>query len=483
MELCNPAAERAVLAGIFTFGADAYFDVADLVNPNTFQIASNQLLYKCFAHIITKDDKAKIDIPTVLAIAKELGFADLAKPKEVEHLRAISNFPLHKENVRVHAGTIKKLEVARNLVGELYLAQEKVREVSGEEKLAEIVALAEKPILEFSNKIYGNQDDEPKQLGEEGEAYLNYLADNPREADGISTGYKRFDASLGGGLMQGGTVIVAARMKVGKSLMRSNIGLYIACKLGIPVLEVDTEMTWKIAYARALAKMTKIEWLDIVTGKFSQDPYKKKRLYDAQKYLKDKPIYYKSLPDRTYDEILAIIRRWIVRKVGLLPNGEAKPCVVIFDWIKLTDSKELKSATEWQLLGLKLSQLNALMIKYNVACLCLAQENRTALEKENSGTLAGSDRLAMFCSALYLLREKSSEELAEQHGNDIIYDMKLIPLLMRHSSKLPPGDYINIRKLGKICTLEEGPTRNELHNLQQKEDTGFDVEDDKHENE
>ena len=38
MILCDPAAERAVLAGICTYGESAYLDVADIVQEISFTI-------------------------------------------------------------------------------------------------------------------------------------------------------------------------------------------------------------------------------------------------------------------------------------------------------------------------------------------------------------------------------------------------------------------------------------------------------------
>ena len=51
MILCDPASERAVLAGICNYGEDAYLDVADIVQESSFTIDSNEIIYKCLKYL------------------------------------------------------------------------------------------------------------------------------------------------------------------------------------------------------------------------------------------------------------------------------------------------------------------------------------------------------------------------------------------------------------------------------------------------
>jgi hypothetical protein len=41
MILCDPAAERAVLAGVYNYGESAYLDIADIIQESSFTIDSN----------------------------------------------------------------------------------------------------------------------------------------------------------------------------------------------------------------------------------------------------------------------------------------------------------------------------------------------------------------------------------------------------------------------------------------------------------
>jgi len=52
MILADTSAERAVLAGIFTYGETAYMEISDIINENTFTVDSNVVIYKCLKAIM-----------------------------------------------------------------------------------------------------------------------------------------------------------------------------------------------------------------------------------------------------------------------------------------------------------------------------------------------------------------------------------------------------------------------------------------------
>ena len=112
MVLCDPSAERAVLAGICTYGEDAYLDVADIIQDTTFTIDSNTVIFKCLKTICEREQKPSIDIATIFSTAEELGLAHiLTKKEELQHLKAVMDFPVILENVRKFAAKIRKLEI------------------------------------------------------------------------------------------------------------------------------------------------------------------------------------------------------------------------------------------------------------------------------------------------------------------------------------------------------------------------------------
>ena len=101
MILSDTAAERAVLAGICSYGEEIYIDINDLVNEKCFTVDSNGLIFRCIKHIYDKDAKLNIDIASIYSAASEIGISHLLTSKEeAQHLRAILEFPVSKDNVR-----------------------------------------------------------------------------------------------------------------------------------------------------------------------------------------------------------------------------------------------------------------------------------------------------------------------------------------------------------------------------------------------
>jgi hypothetical protein len=99
--LCDAAAERAVLAGVCTYGADGYADVADLVTAKSFSVDSNRSVWACLEYVFKENPKAQVDLPTILSAAQAVGLGGtFDPPAERDHLRAVMNMAVKKENVR-----------------------------------------------------------------------------------------------------------------------------------------------------------------------------------------------------------------------------------------------------------------------------------------------------------------------------------------------------------------------------------------------
>jgi replicative DNA helicase len=474
----NPAAERAVLAGCFRYNSEAYYDICDIVRESTFTIDSNAVIWKCIRSIFDKDDTSAIDIPSIYAAASGLGLSHIFdKRNEVLHLQSIASFPVDIKNVRRFAGQISRLEVARLLDAQLSQAKERLGEITGDERLAHILGIAEDSIFNFSSLINQNETG-PKKLGEDIVEYVQHLEDNPVDHIGISTGYSNFDFSIGGGL-RGGTVnVIGARPKVGKTLLADNIGFHIAYNEKMPVLNLDTEMLRQDHQVRSLAMLSEVSINDVETGKFSFDPAKKNRVYGARDKLKEANYYHLCIGGCAFEEQLATMRRWLAKEVGLKPDGTANDCVIIYDYLKLMNDESIKNnIAEFQAIGFMMTGLHNFAIRYKIPILAFIQLNRDGITKESTDAAAQSDRVIWLCSNFSIYKKKSDEEIASDgpdNGN-----RKLVPLIARHGEGLDDKDYINMKMKGWCGKIEEGKLHSELqHNHGPNQpDKGFEVDD------
>jgi replicative DNA helicase len=442
------------------YGDKAYLEVNDIISNDSFTVDSNQLIYGCIKYLFSKDLTSKLDIASIYSAAQDLGFSHiLNKKEEAQHLKAIKDFPANIDNIKQFAVKIKKLEIARSLHSELGKVQDKLLDVTGSEPISSILSIAEDVLFEFGSNL--SNDNEPYHIGDGLSEYIEYLVTNPVPQVGISSGFPIYDQAIGGGFRKGTVNIIAARPKAGKSMWADNVGFYVANKLGIPVLNMDTEMSNKDHIHRVMAMMTEIEISKIETGKFSDSPVQNSKIQESIEELKKTKLYYKSIAGKPFDEQISIMRRWICKEVGLNSDGTAKDCLIIYDYLKLMDSTGMsQDMKEYQLLGFMMTALHNFAVKYQVPILGFIQLNRDGITKESTDTASGSDRIIWLCSNFSIFKRKSDEEIAEDGGDS--GNRKLLPLISRHGGCLDDNDYINFNLKGWCAKITEGKTKLEL---------------------
>ena len=476
MILCDTSAERAVLSGMCKYAEDAYFDIADIIQESSFTVDSNKIIYKCLKNIFDRNTNATIDVAIIFSSASELGLAHVfEKKEEVQHLKAILDFPVNLDNVRKFAAKIRKLEIARLLREQLQKAQDKILDINGNESIGSILGIAEDSIFDFTN-VLNDVDNNPVSISEDIESYIDNLVNNKIDQVGIPTGFPVYDQAIGGGLRKSTVNVIAARPKTGKTLLSDNMGFHIAHKLQIPVLNMDTEMTKEDHLNRILAMMSEIEINQIETGKFAESPNKDLKIKQAVQDLKKTKLYYKSIAGKSFEDQLAIMRRWLIKEVGLNEDGTAKDCVIFYDYLKLMDTQGMsQDLKEYQVLGFMMTQLHNFATKYKVPIVAFVQLNRDGITKESTDTASGSDRIIWLCSNFSIFKLKTPEEIAEDgpdNGN-----RKLVPLISRHGGGLDDNDYINCHMKGWCAKITEGKTRLELIKNNKYNNDGFLVED------
>lgn len=476
MILSDPSAERAVLSGICKYGDEVYLDIADLLQDTSFTIDSNSVIFKCVKAICEKNDTKAIDIASIYSIAQDIGVAHVfARKEETQHLKAILDFPVNKENIPKFAAKIRKLQIARLLHEQLENAKEKLLSVTGSEPVSNIISIAEDTVFDFTSLI-SDTENNPVCLGAGLNDYIQSILDNPVDQIGIPTGFPVYDQSIGGGLRKSTVNVIAARPKTGKTLLVDNMGYHIA-KLGIPVLNLDTEMTKEDHINRLLAMMTEIEINQIETGKFADTQDKKSKIDKAVQELQNIKIYYKSIAGKPFEEQLSLMRRWLVKDVGLEDDGTAKPCVIFYDYLKLMDSQGMsQDLKEYQVLGFMMTSLHNFATRYKVPIMAFVQLNRDGITKESTDTASGSDRIIWLCSNFTIFKRKSDEEISEDGPTE--GNRKLVPVISRHGGGLDDNDYINCHMKGWCAKITEGRTKLEISNNvpSKKNQGGFSID-------
>ncbi len=226
-----------------------------------------------------------------------------------------------------------------------------------------------------------------------------------------------------------------------------NVCLHIASVLGMPVLNIDTEMSQHQHLARILAHRTGIPSLLIERGKI--DKRQADECRRAMDWLESIPYSYQCVTGKSFEEQVASMRRWAIRDVGEDANGVRKDCFIAYDYMQLTDPREFSKKDnfqEYQLLGFQMVGLLGMAARCDLPVMSMAQLNR-------EGGIAASDRMTWKTSSYATLARK--EEGDNKSRMLVVEDS-------RHGSGTEPGDYINFEFDGATARLTEGKTRFEL---------------------
>ncbi len=467
-KLEDAAAESAVLAGLCQYGIDAMLEV-EYISTEYFMDQTNQVIFDCLKKSLESTQKAELS--SLLSAANQLNHYDVIK-EEAGYLRYLFDTPILEDNIPVNGAKLAKLKIARDVKKTLAKCSLEVDKINGDEDITEIISLIETPILDATSKIYQGSDNKPKIIGEDVSEYVEFLKENQNEMLGISTGFPRFDEAIGGGVRRKCVDLVAARPKVGKSMFGDAVAMHVSRNLDIPVLMLDTEMSKEDHLNRMLANVSGVEINKLASGKFANNDLDIEKVEKAAEELQNIPYHYVSIAGQPFENILAIMRKWIHQEVGFDENGRTNDCIIIYDYLKLMNSASISnSMQEFQVLGFQITQLHNFCVKHDVPCLSFVQLNRDGITKESTDVVSGSDRLIWLCTSFTIFKMKSDEEMAddgEDHGN-----RKLVPIVARHGAGLDDGDYINMNMFGKFGKLVEGQTRNEAHKTSKIKDDGF----------
>ncbi len=457
--LSDLSSERGILAGICRYGKDAYLDAADLVQPEHFTSSTNQSLASVLYSILQTDLECKIDLHKIFAIAADLGLqGQISDGQNVQYVDRILSYNVELSNVRDFAKRVRVLAETRHIIGLMSdTAGKLTKTVTGKESIAQVVSLAESDLLDYTNKMVGNEQG-VQQIGLGLDEYIDVTIKEQKENGRVSVGYPIWEEAIGG--INPGVHLLTGRPKVFKTTHAMNSALFCAGKQKIPCLVVDGEMSLDNGqWARSIAMMTQIPFNNIFTGNL--DEIQRKKVNTAVRYLKNMPLHYVTVSGKEFDEIISLIRRWLIQTVQYNSQGKINNCLVIYDYLKLNNSSPLKEMTEWQELGFRVSALHELTVKYKIPIILYSQLNRTH-------DIAASDRLRWFSSSICTMQRKSEEEIAEdgpEGGN-----RKLIVEDCRFGGGLDYGDYINYNLFGQINKLSELTTRNILLQSRQNEE-------------
>jgi len=447
--------ERAVLAGITTHGADCFFEVEDILGVKDFYWPCNQELFNILSHLVHHEDAKTFDIPNIQTAAKVLGHNDFVSGgKHSEYLDAVvEEVGSSKDNVRSLVVAVYKLSLARRGYLAAKAVQNNLRKVTGAEDVDTIIGQIEEPIFEFTGQIV-SQGAGVVSLGQRFKNVMAALSETPQDIIGLPTGFPAWDTAIGGGLRPATVNVVGARPKQGKSFFCINVARNVA-ENGIPVLYLDTELTSDTQLHRLTSLVSGVDLNHVETGQFAGNPHESEAIWGCQEHIEGLPIDHFSVAGLAPHAIMSIARRWLSKTVGFTSSGAAKPCLIVYDYLKLMDDGGFKNnLQEYQLLGFLVTALHNFAVKFKLPVLATVQLNRDGVEKEGAEVVSGSDRIVWLCSNFTILKKKIQTELNEDPPSN--GTKKLVVTDTRFGAGMESGEYINVVDKLEVGKLSEG---------------------------
>ena len=304
----------------------------------------------------------------------------------------------------------------------------------------DMINLVEKGVYDFTTGLFRGED--MIDIGDSYTGWLNKVATEALEGQietGVKTGFDLWDEAVGGGMRRGTVNVIAARPKRHKSFLALTMAKNIASQ-GVPVLYLDTELSFELQMSRMTAIMANIPLNAIETGKFVKDENMSNAIKGVIPAIEEMPLDYVQIGGWSLEQQTSVIRRWFARRVGKDESGQWNRAVVILDYLKLMNSRDKGDDKEYEALGYRMSALHDLMRDYGGSMLALAQQNRSGVEMEDATTISGSDRIIWLCDNFSILAKKSdaeitasihnAEEYAEQEAT--LTNMKLVVAECRH---------------------------------------------------
>lgn len=468
--MVNDEAEKSLIGNVLRYGYDAYIDASEFITSSEYLTDFDlQIIWDCLKEVFENDAQAKLDYGTVYAAGKRIGCENKVE-KLRPYLKELFQLRTQRDNLRKDAVRLVKAKVIRDGKMAIATAGDNAESLSGEESIDKIISTIEGPIFDFTGKLNG--EEESPFMGDGAIELMEHLGTNPRDMIGISTGFGGYDIAIGGGLQRGDANFIAARPKKGKSSIAAAVGLHVASELNTSVLLIDTEMRKSRQQIRMVSNLSGVPMNDIKTGRFYGNHEARTAVEAAAKKLSAIPFQYKNVSGMDFDSVISYIRRWIVKHVGTDENGKTRDAVLIYDYFKLCDDSSLgKGMGEHQVLGFQLMKLVNLILKYDISNLNFVQQNRGGIDEDTSDTIAGSDRILMFCGSMGLFQAKTAEEIAEdgpQNGN-----RKLKVIDSRDGEGTQYGNWIDMNFDMPINRITELGLRSRPRDAEQ---TQFDVD-------
>jgi len=437
--------EKQVLAA-FLQKPKIFINYLNVLNQKDFY-DKNSLLHKTLFLILSKSLEKNENIDDVIIVQRiqDLGIKFEEDINILDYVRSLSMRKIHSDDkIESSIKELKKLSVRREISATGQKITEQMKSLNTDVPYLEIIELADKTYNDQIN-LFEVGDDVPQNIYDEMESFIEDRGNNPVEEFGMFGPHEKINDIYGSLLRPGNITVIVARSGVGKTQFCMDYATKVALKYDVPVLHFDNgEMSKEELIIRQCAAISGVASHLLESGKWRQagdDVVKKVRsVWSKISKLK---FYYYNVGGMDVDSMINTLKRFYFSQVG-----RGNKMIFSFDYIKTSSDGISGNKNEWQLVGEMVDKFKKCIQKEIledgapvIPMITSVQSNRSGITTnrnaqnivDDESIVSLSDRITQFCSHMFILRQKTTDEIADDGSSFGTH--KLINVKSRHLGK------------------------------------------------
>jgi replicative DNA helicase len=342
-----------------------------------------------------------------------------------DYIKALSMRQISKEGVLKTAKELKKITVRREIHDASIDVAKSMKSISAGSSYDQIVSAADKIYNEKIN-LYEIGSQNPENIFEGMEDFIEERGNNPIDEFGLMGPHKRVNELYGSLLRPGNITVVVARAGVGKTQFCMDFCTKVSeMNNNVPILHFDNgEMSKEELIIRQCSALSGVPMHLLETGRWRQAGEEIiNKVRQTWKKIKSFKFYYYNVAGHSIESMINIIRRFYFSEVG-----RGNKMIFSFDYIK-TSYERQNGVSSWESVGRMVDKFKQLIQKelcFNegptVSMLTSVQSNRLGITNnrnsdnvvDDESIVSLSDQITQFCSHLFLLRQKTMDEIQSE---------------------------------------------------------------------
>ena len=432
--------EKQLLAGLIK-EPDTLAEISNFIGTSDFY-SKQSSLHSAIFRIVKQAIDAGDEVDEVIIAQRVndvgLSFEDNLNPSDYIKSLALRKVP--KGNTLKTAKELKKYSIRREILDSSQDIAKKMKNMAPEASYRAIIEAADSAYNSRIN-LYEMGNDTPENIYEEMEALIEERGNNPVTEFGMMGPHPKVNEIYGSLLRAGNITVIVARSGVGKTNFCMDYSTKVSLKYDVPVLHFDNgEMSKEELIMRQCAALSGVSMHLLESGKWRQAGEKVvDKVRSVWPVVKNLKFYYYNVGGMDVDSMVNTLKRFYYSKVG-----RGKSMVFSFDYIKTT-SENIANKSEWQVVGEMVDKFKKCVQKEIlhdgnpvIPMITSAQSNRYGITNnrnsqnivDDESIVSLSDRITQFCSHMFILRNKTTDEIETEGGRFGTH--KLINVKSRH---------------------------------------------------